>query len=802
MRKGQLAVYILAITWHMGVIAQQQTTIPGLATYFEEAYWRYPNIPKGVLEAAAYAASRMTNLQPQNNDLNSCTGMPERYGLFGLVENGRGYFKNNLWFVCSNSNITPDQFKNDIRLQILAVAKFLGREATARRMSIQVSAEEFAGVMERLSEIPDDSSEVNTYARSLYTYDIYDHLQKGFQSPSLTLPPANIQMEKIFSAPLLRRLQAKEVAVNYNEDSILFNDRPTGPAETGGSIPSSAVQADYRPVVFVQTNAGNYHSGRNGAKITNITLHTTQGSYAGTISWFKNPSAEVAAHYVIRSSDGQVTQMVREADMAYHVRSANSYTIGIEHEGYAEQGNKWYTEKMYQSSAALVRYICSSRGIDRTTCYRGPATTGTSFLPGSVRIKGHQHYSGNTHTDPGKYWNWDKYAGLLLDKANPIPEAAYITVPNGVYRVGNVHSDKVMNLRDGSGNQPARITQQAWNGKDCQRWLFENTGNGWYIITSQLGRRVLDIPYCTKDHVQVQAHDSRNNDCQRWRVFQAGDSGQIKLVNKASGKVLEIPAGATGNDAGVQQNTFSDRNWQKWLLMPVSSNNMQTGVYRLRQLQSGRVLTPLSCSMAPGTTMQQWDWKGIHCQRWQVEATADGYFRMTQKQNGLVLDVEKCSREKGSAIIQYNWQNNDCQKWAFEKLNDSAWKIASKSTGRVLTVADNNNGALIHQWDWHGGKNQQWILELVKGEDSMAVAPNPVSGNDVHVNYYLNNTPHPATLLLSDTYGRIMLRRRIQLQQGNNRLHINTSLFKAGVYLITVQLDGMGGGASKKLIKP
>ena len=163
MRKGSLTVCLLAMLWHIDASAQQPTTIPGLATYFEEAYWRYPNIPKGILEAFAYSASRMTNLQPQSNESNNCTGMPERYGLFGLVENGRGYFKNNLWIICNASNITPEQFKTDVRLQILAVAKYLGREATARRMSMQVSAEEFAGVIEILSEIPDDSSEVKAY---------------------------------------------------------------------------------------------------------------------------------------------------------------------------------------------------------------------------------------------------------------------------------------------------------------------------------------------------------------------------------------------------------------------------------------------------------------------------------------------------------------------------------------------------------------------------------------------------------------------------------------------------------------
>ncbi|CAM5259886.1 hypothetical protein SBADM41S_08153 [Streptomyces badius] len=42
---------------------------------------------------------------------------------------------------------------------------------------------------------------------------------------------------------------------------------------------------------------------------------------------------QVSAHYVIRSSDGEVTQTVRDKATAWHARSANASSVGIEHEG-------------------------------------------------------------------------------------------------------------------------------------------------------------------------------------------------------------------------------------------------------------------------------------------------------------------------------------------------------------------------------------------------------------------------------------------------------------------------------------
>ncbi len=85
-------------------------------------------------------------------------------------------------------------------------------------------------------------------------------------------------------------------------------------------------------------------------------------SEAGAISWFQNRQSQVSAHYVIRSSDGQITQMVEENDTAWHGRNWNGRSIGIEHEGWVDQP-RWFTDAMYRSSAALTREICQRWGV-------------------------------------------------------------------------------------------------------------------------------------------------------------------------------------------------------------------------------------------------------------------------------------------------------------------------------------------------------------------------------------------------------------------------------------------------------
>jgi N-acetyl-anhydromuramyl-L-alanine amidase AmpD len=101
------------------------------------------------------------------------------------------------------------------------------------------------------------------------------------------------------------------------------------------SVPPPPTACDYAGCYqFIAASSANYSNySRTAADIGYVVVHTTQGSYSGTISWFQNSSASVSAHYVVRSSDGQVTQMVLEEDVGWHAGSwsYNLASVGIEH---------------------------------------------------------------------------------------------------------------------------------------------------------------------------------------------------------------------------------------------------------------------------------------------------------------------------------------------------------------------------------------------------------------------------------------------------------------------------------------
>ncbi|WLQ37096.1 peptidoglycan-binding protein [Streptomyces castrisilvae] len=179
-------------------------------------------------------------------------------------------------------------------------------------------------------------------------------------------------------------------------ERITVTGRPVSPHKDGiAAADTGARSADYPAALWVPADPNNYATGRTAA-IDKVVVHVTQGSYAGSISWFQDPVSEVSAHYVVRSSDGQITQMVRDADTAYHARSANASALGIEHEGFIDDPS-WFTDSMYRSSAALTAHLCDRYGIPKDRAH----------------IIGHSEAPGNDHTDPGPYWDWNRYMELV-----------------------------------------------------------------------------------------------------------------------------------------------------------------------------------------------------------------------------------------------------------------------------------------------------------------------------------------------------------------------------------------------------
>lgn len=381
---------------------------------FQNAYNQNLSVPRGILEAVSWSNTRMHHLTGSEQE--SCSGMPKALGVMGLFTDGKNYFRENAYLVEELSGIPVEQQLNNPSTQILAYASAFN--TLFSNYTNQQFTEEQAVylTLNQLSEIP-DSGRVNQYAIDAQIFQVMRFMNDEAFAATHQFPVKSYDLKSVFGTSNLKVLSAGKVILS---EQAVQN-------EAGDQFSMSLLKStEYGPAIWNPAPSCNYSS-RSGVAISAITIHTIQGSYAGAISWSQNCSSNVSFHYVLRSSDGQVTQMVLEANKAWHVGSENPYTIGYEHEGWVDQTG-WYTEAMYQSSADLTRDIVGSGyGIPPLRTFYGNATSGINVIGNCTKIKGHQHYPNQSHTDPGINWNWEKYYKLI----NNNPAVTTVTAASG-----------------------------------------------------------------------------------------------------------------------------------------------------------------------------------------------------------------------------------------------------------------------------------------------------------------------------------------------------------------------------------
>ena len=116
----------------------------------------------------------------------------------------------------------------------------------------------------------------------------------------------------------------------------------------------------------------NYSKGRSSYQY--IVIHTVQGSYSSCINTFLNKKSSASSHYV-----GPLFRRASHPDgRARRHRVARvllqQQSIGIEHEGFAQNPSTWYTDAMYRESAKLTRWIADRAPASRRRAHASSAT--------------------------------------------------------------------------------------------------------------------------------------------------------------------------------------------------------------------------------------------------------------------------------------------------------------------------------------------------------------------------------------------------------------------------------------------
>ncbi|MGC5014106.1 non-reducing end alpha-L-arabinofuranosidase family hydrolase [Streptosporangium sp. DT93] len=153
--------------------------------------------------------------------------------------------------------------------------------------------------------------------------------------------------------------------------------------------------------------------------------------------------------------------------------------------------------------------------------------------------------------------------------------------------------------------------------------------------------------------------------------------------------------------------------------------------YVLVNRTSGKALDVYNLATNDGARITQWTRNNGNQQQWQFVDSGGGNYRVKSRHSGKVLDVSGFSTANGGAVVQWSDLNGTNQQW---RLADSAGgyvRLVNRNSNKALEVqgASTADGANIVQYDDWGGNNQQWQLVQVGGSDpSPTPTVTPTSG--------------------------------------------------------------------------
>jgi hypothetical protein len=352
----------------------------GLDPLFEKAAREF-NVPADLLKSISFTETRWQMVRGEEE----FEGMAPAYGVMALrgerLERGAAL-----------AGVSAEAARTDVLANIRAGAALLSAEADALKVN-RADLGDWAPAVVRLSGI------THTDAQAEYVHnEVFATLRQGVVAEvqgALTASIMPTEVQAKFALPALR-----------------------------------AQSADYGPAIF--RTSPNYNARPAGTKISMVVIHTCEGAYSGCWGWLTNPDAGASAHYVVNESGSEITQLVTEANRAWHVAasyscslngstqcglngtSTNHFSVGIEHGGFASQ--KTFPAGQITASAKLSCDITKSHGIVRD----------------SYHIVAHGRLQPNNRTDPGPNWPWTEYINKVKsecgDGGGTTPSPTTITV--------------------------------------------------------------------------------------------------------------------------------------------------------------------------------------------------------------------------------------------------------------------------------------------------------------------------------------------------------------------------------------
>ncbi|WP_430782756.1 RICIN domain-containing protein [Actinoplanes sp. G11-F43] len=146
------------------------------------------------------------------------------------------------------------------------------------------------------------------------------------------------------------------------------------------------------------------------------------------------------------------------------------------------------------------------------------------------------------------------------------------------------------------------------------------------------------------------------------------------LVNRNSGKAMDVYNLATDAGAGIAQFTRNDGNWQQWQFVDAGS-----GYYKIKSRHSGLLLELPNAG--DGTQLIQNSDNGTTRQHFTLKDSSGGYVRLLNRHSGKAVETWEWSTADGGIVAQYGDLDGANQQWQMVQVGTGGGGTSGCGTG-------------------------------------------------------------------------------------------------------------------------
>ncbi|MGW0425154.1 RICIN domain-containing protein [Streptomyces sp. NPDC003015] len=280
------------------------------------------------------------------------------------------------------------------------------------------------------------------------------------------------------------------------------------------------------------------------------------------------------------------------------------------------------------------------------------------------------------------------------------------------YTVSNAGSNLQLSIAGGSTANGTNATQQNADNATDQQWRFIQQSSGYFKILNVASGKVLGVEnQSTADGAKILQWDDNGTLDHEWAVA-PNPAGGYSLTNRVTGKYLEIPNASTATGTIAGQWSATSCACQRWNVTQTALPALGTGQYVLVNKNSGKYLDIPQGSTATNTAVQQWQNSACFCQLYTFQSAGGGAWTIKNANSNLNLDIRSGSTAAGAAVVQNTPSTANSQKWTLTDAGSGYYKLKNVGSGFNAAVAQSStaNGAAVVKWNDLTIDDQLWKI--------------------------------------------------------------------------------------------